>query len=153
MRILQVVHGFPPNEWAGTELVTLHLSQALQQRGHEVSIITRVYNAAAEEGTVRDETFGGLPVVRIVNNYPRSGSLRLLYDNPWLNRPFLRLLERIRPEIIHFQHIQHLSVSLLRLTPSPWLSNCPELARFFLCLPSCAFTGRATEALSWSGAG
>ena len=37
MRIVQVVHGFPPNEWTGTELVTLHLSQALQQRGHEVT--------------------------------------------------------------------------------------------------------------------
>ncbi len=131
MRILQVVHGFPPNEWTGTELVTLHLSQALQQRGHEVSIITRVYDATAEEGTVHDETFGGLPVVRIVNNYTRSGSFRLLYDNPWLNRPFLQLLERVRPEIVHFQHTQHLSVSLLRLTPALGYPTVLSLHDFF----------------------
>ena len=40
MQVLQVVHGFPPREWAGTELVTLHLSQALRVRGHQVTVFT-----------------------------------------------------------------------------------------------------------------
>ena len=39
MNIVQVVHGLPPQERAGTEILTLELSRALQARGHQVTII------------------------------------------------------------------------------------------------------------------
>ena len=37
MRILQVVHGFPPQEWAGVEVVTYYLAKGLHAQGHEVT--------------------------------------------------------------------------------------------------------------------
>ena len=131
MRILQVVHGFPPNEWTGTELVTLHLAQALRERGHEVSVLTRVYDSQSAEGTVREANYEHLRVFQLVNNYTRSGSFRLLYDNPLFNRPFLQVLDRVRPDVVHFQHTQHLSVSLLRLAPALGYPTVLSLHDFF----------------------
>jgi glycosyltransferase involved in cell wall biosynthesis len=131
MRILQVVHGFPPNEWAGTELVTLHLSQALRARGHDVSVLTRVYDLQSAEGTIHEASYEHLPVFQLVNNYTTSGTFSLLYDNPLFNRPFLQVLEQVRPDVVHFQHLQHLSVSLLRLAPALGYATVLSLHDFF----------------------
>ena len=118
MRILQVVHGFPPNEWAGTELVTLQLSQALRAREHDVTVLTRVYDVQSAEGTLCESRYDGLPVFQLVNNYATSATFRLSYDTPLFNRPFLQVLNRVRPDVVHVQHTQHLSTSLLRLAPA-----------------------------------
>ncbi|NOT56668.1 MAG: glycosyltransferase [Deltaproteobacteria bacterium] len=116
MRILQVVHGFPPQEWAGTELLTYYLSRALRDRGHEVTIFTRTGRGDGVEGSLQEEEFGGLPVFRVVNTYKWLSRFQLLYDNPFFNTTFLRLLERVRPDVVHVQLLSHLSVSLLRLS-------------------------------------
>ena len=116
MRILQVVHAFPPREWAGTELVTLHLGQALRARGHHVTVLTCIRDPEAEEFSLSEEERDGLHVVQVVNNYTRTSTFRLGYDNPFFDDLFTWLLDRLRPEIVHFQHLVHLSVSLLPLT-------------------------------------
>ncbi|MBI3301264.1 MAG: glycosyltransferase family 4 protein [Deltaproteobacteria bacterium] len=131
MRILQVVHGFPPHEWAGTELVTLHLSQALRARGHQVTVFTRTAAPGAAEFSVREERLDGLEVVRVVNNYMHTSSFRLLYDNPFFDEAFVRLLDRVQPEVIHFQHLQHLSVSLITLAAALGHPTVLSLHDFF----------------------
>lgn len=134
MRILQVVHGLPPCEWAGTELATFHLSQALRARGHQVTVLTRTADPTAAEFSVREETVGGLEVVRVVNNYTPASTFRLLYDSPFFDAPFRRLLDRLCPEVVHFQHLQHLSVSLLPLAAALGYPTVLSLHDFFfLC--------------------
>ena len=113
MRILQVVHAFPPREWAGTELVTLHLAQALLARGHQVTVLTRSGDPGAEEFSVREEYLDGLEIVRVVNNYSRMTTFRSSYDNPFFDDLLTRLLDQLRPDVVHFQHLIHLSVRLL----------------------------------------
>ena len=49
MRIVQVVHGFPPQEMAGTELATRELCRALQTRGHQVTVFARTFAPGAAE--------------------------------------------------------------------------------------------------------
>ena len=55
MRIVQVVHGLPPQDMAGTELLTLELSRALQARGHQVTVIARTSAPEAAEFSVQYE--------------------------------------------------------------------------------------------------
>ena len=131
MRILQVVHALPPKAWAGTELVTLHLSQALRARGHAVTIVTRIADTDAEEFSVREEWLDGLEVVQVVNNYRKTSTFRLLYDNPFCDIPFLRLLDRLRPDVVHFQHLCHLSVNLLPLAVAWGYPTVLSLHDFF----------------------
>ncbi|HEV8711471.1 MAG TPA: glycosyltransferase, partial [Candidatus Binatia bacterium] len=131
MRILQVVHGFPPQEWAGTELATLHLSQALRARGHQVTVLTRIGDSGAAEFSLREEQMDGLEVVRVVNNYSKTSTFRLLYKNPFCDATFLRLLDRGCPDVVHFQHLCHLSVSLLPLAVAWGYPTVLSLHDFF----------------------
>ncbi len=57
MQILHMVHALPPKAWAGTEWVTLHLSQVLRARGHELTMFTHIADADAEEFSPRDRMF------------------------------------------------------------------------------------------------
>lgn len=134
MRILQVVHGFPPDAWAGTELVTYFLSQTLAARGHQVSILTRIEDPTAEDFSLREEREGDLTVFRVVNNHRQVTTFRLFYDNPFYDDLFRHLLERLHPDVVHFQHIGHFSASLLPLAAS---LGCPTVLSlhdfFFSC--------------------
>jgi glycosyltransferase involved in cell wall biosynthesis len=132
MRILQVVHGFPPRESAGAELVTFYLSQALRAHGHKVTILTRIEDPGAVEFSVREEQVDGLPVVQIVNNHVQtSAALRFSYDNSFCDAPFLQLLERFCPDVVHFQHLAHLSMSLVPLAVSLGYPTVLSLHDFF----------------------
>ncbi len=131
MHILQIVHGFPPNEWAGTELVTLHLSQTLRKRGHDVTVLTRISDTQRAEASLYRTSYDGLPVFQLVNNYTTNTTFHLSYDNPLFNQPFLRVLDQVQPDVVHFQHIQHLSVSLLRLAPALGYPTVLSLHDFF----------------------
>ena len=118
MRILQVAHGYPPQEWGGAELVTATLSQALAERGHSVTVFARMADPEAEEFSVRPDAADrgdGVHVVRIVNNLSRVSHFRLEYDNPFLNGAFHQVLTDTRPDVVHIQHVGHLSGSLVHV--------------------------------------
>lgn len=116
MRILQVVHGYPPEKRGGAELVTATLAQALVRRGHEVTVFARTAAAAAEEFSVRQAApdADGVRVVRVVNNLSHASHFRLEYDHPFLDEAFQRVLTDTRPDVVHVQHVIHLSGSVLR---------------------------------------
>ena len=116
MRILQVVHGYPPEKWGGVELVTASLAQALAQRGHQVTVFARTADTAAAEFSVRQDApdTDGVRVVRVVNNLGHASHFRLEYDHPFLDAAFQRVLTDTRPEVVHVQHVIQLSGSVLR---------------------------------------
>lgn len=119
MRILQVVHGYPPQKRGGAELVTAALAQTLVQRGHEVTVFARTADPTAEEFAVREDAPGtgghtGVRVVRVVNNLSHAAQFRLGYDHPFLDEAFHRALTDTRPDVVHVQHVIHLSGSVLR---------------------------------------
>ncbi len=120
MRILQVVHGYPPQERGGAEIVTATLSQALAQRGHEVTVFARMADPTSEEFSLRrDEPQGDtgnkVDIVRVVNNLSHVSHFRLEYDNPFSNQAFHCVLTDIQPDIVHIQHVGHLSGSMLQI--------------------------------------
>ena len=128
MRILQVAHGYPPQEWGGAELVTATLAQALAERGHRVTVFARTADTTAEEFSLRDDEPDApadtdaqvrvvrmVRVVRVVNNLSHVSHFRLEYDSPFLNEAFQRVLAEARPDIVHIQHVGHLSGSLIQV--------------------------------------
>ena len=132
MRIVQVVHGFPPNEMAGTELATRELCLALQARGHQLTVFARTYDPNAAEFSVHEENDNGLTVVRIVHNYTYRTTFRIHYDNPFFHEAFGQLLERQQPDIVHFQHVAHLSASLISMTSALGHPTVLSLHDFFI---------------------
>ncbi len=143
MNIVQVVHGLPPQERAGVEILTLELSRALQAHGHKVTIIGRTAAPERAEFSFQEEQDKhGPQIVRIVNNYTRTTAFRFHYDNPFFDAAFRRLLDRSGADIVHFQQVAHLSASLIPSVSSLGYPTLLSLHDFFFACHLVQFIDR-----------
>jgi glycosyltransferase involved in cell wall biosynthesis len=113
VRILQVVHGFPPFNIAGVEVVAHALSRCLVERGHQVKVFHRVAEPSRPEYTVQRVEVDGLPVVRVNNTFRECDRFERTYRNEVIDRIFGELLEAERPDVVHFHHVTCLSTNLI----------------------------------------
>jgi glycosyltransferase involved in cell wall biosynthesis len=107
MRVLYVVHGFPPEERGGTELHTEGVARQVGELGHET------YVFAASRRLPPGKT---APLERWEGR--RLGvSLRpgweLEVRNAEVRRVFERYLDEVRPDLVHVQHLLFLGVEVL----------------------------------------
>ena len=110
VRILQVIHGYPPRYNAGSEVYTQTLCHGLAER-HEVHVFTREEDSFAPDYTLRREFDSEDPRVALhIVNVPRS---RDRYRHVGVDKQFAEVLDRLRPDIVHVGHLNHLSTSLV----------------------------------------
>jgi nucleoside-diphosphate-sugar epimerase/glycosyltransferase involved in cell wall biosynthesis/MoaA/NifB/PqqE/SkfB family radical SAM enzyme len=110
MKILHVLHGYPMRYNAGSEVYTQTLAQALAER-HEVHVFTREENAFAQDYAVREDVDPDAPRIRLhVVNMPRA---RDRYRHAGVDQRFAEVLDRVKPDVVHVGHLNHLSTSLL----------------------------------------
>lgn len=107
MRILQLVHGYPPRETAGTEQHTRQLTEALRERGHAV----HVFSATRAPGRQQYSVLEDPGITRLVNNIPTRPLHRGERDRA-VEMAVARVTRTFRPDIIHVQHLQFLSAGL-----------------------------------------
>ncbi len=130
LKILYVVHGFPPDTWAGTEVYTLNLATEMKRRGHEVAIFCRVpaESGSDREFAVRETEFEGLRVMRMTHRLDHA-SLRESYAQPRAEAAFAEVLQSERPDLVHFQHLIHSSIGLVAVAKRaglPTLMHCHD---------------------------
>ncbi|MBO1350617.1 MAG: glycosyltransferase [Hormoscilla sp. GUM202] len=110
MKILLVIHGYPPEYNAGSEVSVLGLARALADR-HEVNVLTRQENTFLPDYTTCEKTDPGDERVKLHSiNLARW---RDRYRDPEVDRYFGALLDRIQPDIVHIHHLNHLSTSIV----------------------------------------
>ncbi len=111
MKILKVIHGYPMRYNAGSEVYSQTLCHGLAER-HEVHVFTREEDAFAPDFRLRTEHDEDDPriTVHVVNN-PR---LRDRYRATGIDQRFAEVLDRVKPDLVHVGHLNHLSTSLLR---------------------------------------
>lgn len=119
MKILITVHQFLPEFSTGTEVIALGIAKELQDRGHDVLVVTgfpdagRVPDSERFDGYVHD----GIAVERFRHSPHPMGAQRvvteLAYDNRIFAAAFRKLLDRFKPEMVHFVHLSRLSASLI----------------------------------------
>jgi glycosyltransferase involved in cell wall biosynthesis len=132
MKILQVSHGFPPKEYAGVELYTFHLSEALARLNQQVSVFCRDGDPGKSEFSSVEEETNGFRVTRVVNNLTKGSGPRSLYDNPFFDQIFSKVLKKERPDIIHFQHLFGLSSHLVWMAKEEGYPVVMTLHDFFV---------------------
>ncbi|MBI4486742.1 MAG: hypothetical protein HY655_12095, partial [Acidobacteria bacterium] len=69
MRILVVVHGFPPAVLGGSEIYAQAHARALRAQGDEVCVFTRDRDSSRAEYDLRVEHRDGLRVVSVNNTF------------------------------------------------------------------------------------
>jgi glycosyltransferase involved in cell wall biosynthesis len=117
MRILFAAHQFFPEHYAGVEIVTLGLAKEFRARGHETFVLApkrSIPGSGIEPGEIEDYEFEGVPVRRV--GRPKEGvrrPYRLDYENETMARRAREYVEEVRPNIVHAEHFQGLSASVM----------------------------------------
>lgn len=115
MRIAVVVHGYPPVESAGVELVAKEQAEVLSARGHAVAVFARTLDPGREDGAVSDEDVDGIRVRRVVANHGPRASFLEYEDTHRFDDAFRAFLAQHRPDVVHVQHTILLSPNLMRV--------------------------------------
>jgi glycosyltransferase involved in cell wall biosynthesis len=114
MKVLKIIHGFPPEYMAGSEVYSYHLVKELINQGMDTYVFTRVENEFEPEYKVYDELYEGIPVRRI--NKPKRDYLFTdkFYDVK-MDQLFREYLLKISPDIVHIGHLSHLSTNIIKI--------------------------------------
>ena len=111
-KLMQIVHGFPPRENAGTELYTLRLCEGMARLGWESHVIAATRAPGLQHCSVLPkEEFEWGSVRRIVNNLPWRPMAQGERD-PIIEELLERFEAEIEPDIVHIQHLLFLSTGV-----------------------------------------
>lgn len=114
MRILLMVHGFPPGSMGGTEIYTHDLARALHSRGgDDIFVLSREADPHRAEYTVRSQDLDGIRATFVNNTFRACRSFEDTYRSPEIREIGARLLDEIGPDIVHVQHLTCLSTDLV----------------------------------------
>jgi glycosyltransferase involved in cell wall biosynthesis/GT2 family glycosyltransferase len=112
--VLHVVHGWPPFNHAGTETYARGL--ALRQgRQRDVVVYARIAQGDRSLGETTELIDHGVRVRLAVNNFTqRNPFSRNALRCPPLEADFARLVDEVRPDLVHVHHLAGHGVGLLR---------------------------------------
>ncbi|HUT75572.1 MAG TPA: glycosyltransferase [Armatimonadota bacterium] len=132
MRILILVHAFPPEMQAGAELATFHLARRLRAR-HEV-VVAYVSNVARDHDHITTGTYADVPVIRLHSRPRPERAMAMGLVHPALEHLLLEAVRAFRPEVVHVQHAIRSSANVLFRLKAAGLPVVLTLHDFwFLC--------------------
>ncbi|MDP2827050.1 MAG: glycosyltransferase family 4 protein [Sulfuricellaceae bacterium] len=119
MKILLTTHVFLPEHFGGTETLVLGVALALKQRGHNVTVVTGYpeNNKSCDINQFDEYEVYSIPVIRFRHGrnvlIDQGGAMRNDYDNPVFEARFRQLLAEIEPDVVHFHHLERLSIKAI----------------------------------------
>ncbi len=137
MRILQVIHDFLPKHRAGAEIYACNLCSRLSRENH-IHLFFTEHEPARRQYSVDYGDYEGLSYTRVINNHCLR-SFEETYDNPAMDRIFAELLDRERPDVIHFQHLLFHSVNYIDIAVGRGIPTVATLHDFW---PLCEQEGK-----------
>jgi len=105
MKLLVVSNGYPPRGGFGTEFYTRELVRGLRGRGHAVSVLHPERGGARPRYALESVREDGVPVHLLHNPGDPSKRFRSSYRDEEVERVFGALLERERPDLVHFTYL------------------------------------------------
>ena len=114
MKVLVVVHGFPPRAQGGTELYAEACARELHDRyGDEVVVLTRDSDASRPEYEVREERRSYARIVWINNTFRRTRTFEETYRNDAIGVIAERVIDGFQPDAAHVHHLTCLSTTIV----------------------------------------
>lgn len=142
MKILYTTHQFLPDYSAGTEILAYSTAKAISRRGHEVCIFTGYpVKGAVEESCSFDRyEYDGISVDRFFySNTSSIGSMNPMeteYNNLFYADFFRRRIREIKPDLVHFYHLQRLSASAIDVCREMGIPTLFTATDFWLVCPT-----------------
>ncbi len=119
MRLLHLVHQFPPDHIGGVELHTQAVARELARRGHEVTVLFR--RSADGVGLERWQDTAAEPPLdlppRVIaahaGRVAPTGRFLATFHDPPMARLLEAVIQEAQPEVIHIQHLMGLPDSVI----------------------------------------
>ncbi len=108
MHILKIIHGYPPNYNAGSEVYSQSICNELSKH-HKVSVFTRNENPYSPCFSIRKQKINDNLTLYFVNNPQGKDG----YRHKQMDDNFAELVKKIKPDIAHIGHLNHLSTGLI----------------------------------------
>jgi GT2 family glycosyltransferase/glycosyltransferase involved in cell wall biosynthesis len=113
MRVLVIVHAFPPLAQGGAEYYAHALATRLHRDHHDdVAVLTREHVIEAPEYRTRDERRDGLRIRWVNNTFRGTRSFAESYDNPRITALAAEYIDEVRPDVAHVHHLTCLSTGI-----------------------------------------
>ena len=108
MHILKIIHGYPLNYNAGSEVYSQSICNELSKY-HKVSVFTREENPYSPDFEIRKQTENSNLDFYFVNNPQGKDG----YRHQVIDCNFGKLITEIKPDIAHIGHLNHLSTGIV----------------------------------------
>ena len=136
MKILKIIHGFPPLYSAGSEVYSYSIVEQLSKR-HEVLVFTREENVFEPDFSFRTEHRERYNVVYVNMARAKDG-----YNHQLINERFARLVDEFKPDIAHIGHLSHLSTGIIDVLYERKIPTVYTLHDYWLMCPRGQFLQR-----------
>lgn len=113
LRILKVIHDFLPLHRSGSELYCFHLARELMRR-HQVYVLFTEVDHSRPQFAWRRSSYLGLPTFEVVHNHVHR-KFEDTYADPAMDRIFTKILDEVRPDVLHVHHLMHHSANYLHI--------------------------------------
>lgn len=108
MHILKIIHGYPPNYNAGSEVYSQSICNELSKH-HKVSVFTREENPYSACYSIREQKINDNLTLYYANNPQGKDG----YRHKQMDDNFADLVKKLNPDIAHIGHVNHLSTGLV----------------------------------------
>ncbi len=113
MRVLFVVHGYPPSGTGGAEIYAESIATRLARLGDDVFVLAREHQLDAPEFRVRREHREGVDIVWLNNTFRTTASFADTYCQPAIDAIAARVIDEVRPDVAHVHHLTGLSTGIV----------------------------------------
>lgn len=138
MHILKIIHGYPPNYSAGSEVYSQSVCNEFS-KNHRVSVFTREENLYARDFTIRKEyRHPGIDLYIVNNPQGKDG-----YRHEQMDLAFEELLLELKPDIAYIGHLNHLSIGIIDVLYRHKVPMVYMLHDFWLMCPRGQFLTRS----------
>ncbi len=113
MKILKIIHGYPPIYNAGSEVYSQLLCHGLYHQGHEIGVFTREENSFRPDYEFRETVDSVCSDIKLhLINIPRERH-RYRYHHQPVDSACNRVIDNFKPDVVHIGHLNHLSLTLV----------------------------------------
>lgn len=138
MHILKIIHGYPPQYNAGSEVYSQSICTELSKY-HRLSVFTREENPYTPCFSIREEKINENLTLYLINNPQGKDG----YRHQQMDNVFSSLIKKLQPNIAHIGHLNHLSTGLVDVLEQFKIPIIYTLHDFWLMCPRGQFLTRS----------
>jgi len=140
MKILKIIHGYPPLYNAGSEVYSQSICNELS-KNNDITIFTREESPYEQDFKIRTEKQNDNLTIHFVNKRIDKDN----YKNKNIDRKFAEIIQENKPDIAHIGHLNHLSTGIIDELKKQNIPIVFTLHDFWLMCPRGQFLQRNYE--------